>query len=171
MRLEDKEYYVNKQCPIIQVLDICGIKRQQGSKAVQTRCPFHKGGMEGKWSARAYEDTNLLWCFTEDKQYRPLDIIRISKGLDLEKAIGFVESICKIDYSVEYDRGYVAKDKELEALEFRLKRLKGKVGLIDYRRICYAITKTYEDDIGQDVRKLRLTKISEAVDILRSKII
>lgn len=42
-------------------------------------CPFHSDTATGHKSAIIIPDTNVLWCFSERKQFRPKDVIWLLK--------------------------------------------------------------------------------------------
>lgn len=156
---------VNAQCPIDQVLDICEVRRQPGPTAWQVQCCFHKGGEETKWSARAYKDTNKMWCYAESKMYFPLDIIKLKLRLDDEGAIAWAMSRFKIDKTLVASEER-RRDPVVERLEEQLRKSKRKCDLTKYRQIAYAIMRLRATDItaekkisGVDVVKKALKEL------------
>lgn len=48
-------------------------------------CPFHPDEMTGKPSARYHEDTDLLYCFSENKLYSAYHALKLLYGYDMDK--------------------------------------------------------------------------------------
>ena len=48
-------------------------------------CPFHPDSMTGKPSAKYYPDSDLLYCFSENKIYSAYHAIKLIYGLDINK--------------------------------------------------------------------------------------
>lgn len=48
-------------------------------------CPFHPDENTGKPSAKYHKDTDLLYCFSENKMYSAYHAIKLLYGLDVDK--------------------------------------------------------------------------------------
>lgn len=124
-------------------------------------CPFHKGGRETKFSARAYRDTNRLWCYTEDKQYRVTDIIAHTQGVDERGIIAWAEQRFQIDYDKPLPEHREKRDPVMEELEKKMRSHRGKVQLEEYKKVAYVITRTREDKIDDAERQKRVTWVEK----------
>lgn len=150
------------------MLDLCGVRRNPGAKAWQVTCPFHANGAENHPSARAYNDSNKLWCFTEDKQFDVVDIVMHTQNLDLRGAVAWLNAKFKVDETQPVKSERREEDVELRNLELKLRVSKGKVDLHSYQEIAYALTRTAEDELDISARKVRLGKIVVALDRITS---
>lgn len=52
----------------------------------QIRCPIHKGGQETSPSARIYEDTDSIYCFTCHKSWDGVALIAEARGIEYREA-------------------------------------------------------------------------------------
>jgi len=166
MRIEDLAELCNEQCPIFDVLDACGVNRQKSGQQGQVRCPFHKEGQENKWSARAYEKSNRLWCYTENHMYTVIDIVMHSKELDLRGAVAWCRAKYPIDQTKLPQKATVERNPVLDQFEERMRKFRGKADLKRYRQIAYAITMTRDNPPDPDDRATRYGKIKQAIDAL-----
>lgn len=48
-------------------------------------CPFHNDSLTGKPSAKYHEDTDKLYCFSENKMYSAYHVIKILYGINPDK--------------------------------------------------------------------------------------
>lgn len=78
---------VRKTISIFQALQSVGVKLLR-SGTQQIVCPFHD---DSKPSARAYEDTNKLFCFTCQKLWDPIQVVMDSKKLSFNEAVNYLE--------------------------------------------------------------------------------
>lgn len=156
---------INDQFPIKSALDACGVKRQQRGDACQVQCPFHKGGQENKWSARAYQDSNKMWCYTENRMFSVSDILKHGLQMSTAEVVAWVKQRFQLDLN-KAPREKEKADPVLELLERKLVEKRGKVSLKAYREVAYAIQRTQEDDIDHEVKVERVKRIQQATAAL-----
>jgi len=77
---------------IEQVLVDMGFNIDTGNSRQQIKCPFKKFHQDGDFhpSARIYNDTNKLYCFTEKKVRNVVQIVSELKGIPKNDAINII---------------------------------------------------------------------------------
>jgi hypothetical protein len=66
----------NKQVSIIGLLEEAGV--YHGHNMIY--CPFHLDEMTGKKSAVVIPESNIVYCFSERKSFRPKDVLNLLPG-------------------------------------------------------------------------------------------
>jgi DNA primase len=79
---------VKSKCSIFDGLDLIGVKLLHGHGTQQIVCPFHD---DTKPSARAYGDSNKLFCFTCHKVWDVISVVMTGKGINYLEAIELLE--------------------------------------------------------------------------------
>lgn len=72
---------INKNYNMRKLLNDLGIKTE-GSNMY---CPFHPDEMTGKPSAKYHEDTDLVFCFSENKAYSAFHAIKVLYNINTDK--------------------------------------------------------------------------------------
>lgn len=71
---------------ILHLFNELGIIYQRKDKSLTTRCPICKGDQKiSQHNALINEDTNTLFCFSENRLYSFSELIKELKGIDVEK--------------------------------------------------------------------------------------
>ena len=111
-------------------------------------CPFHPDEMTGKPSAKYHADTDLLYCFSENKMYSAYHAIKLLYGINIDKVFMDIWSKMSVDerHSImdKYDGDTVEvvsvpseweKYKTLVLDKFR----KGEVSYKQYKNALYKV--------------------------------
>ncbi len=126
---------INTYIKMTDLFDKLGIEYSEHSNMY---CPFH--GNFNTPSAHYHTDTNLLWCYSENRMYGSWDVLnQFYPNLDINKiAVGIAKKL-----------GIEEIEKKLGELEidttipFEDSLLKFKQGKISYKELCRQISEHY----------------------------
>jgi len=76
--------YIKEKITIFQILEYIGVNLLHGHSTQQVLCPFHD---DSKPSARIYQDTNKLFCFTCHRLWDPISVVMQKSDLSFEQAV------------------------------------------------------------------------------------
>lgn len=96
--LELRAINIKSRITIFQSLEFVGVHLLHGHETQQIICPFHD---DTKPSARAYGDSNKLFCFTCHKTWDVITVVMMSKQLSFPMAIEAIEKQFKLDSPLE----------------------------------------------------------------------
>jgi DNA primase len=94
VNFEIRAVTIRSKVNIFQSLEMIGVKLIRGAQTQQIVCPFHD---DTKPSARVYEDTGKLFCFTCHKLWDPIQLVMEKYEVSFEQAIERIESHFHID--------------------------------------------------------------------------
>lgn len=96
--IELRAINIKERITIFQTLDLIGARLFHGHTTQQIICPFHD---DTKPSARAYENTNKMFCFTCHKLWDPITMVMDGRRLDFLQAIELIEETFKLSSPLE----------------------------------------------------------------------
>lgn len=139
---------IKNKVNIFQALHFIGVRLLHGETTQQIICPFHD---DTKPSARAYGDSNKLFCFTCHKMWDVINVVQQGKNVSFFEAVELLEKHFKIDsplnnlpltikYNLEKQTSQVASLAKLqEYAEEILIGARFELGLERYCKLLYAL--------------------------------
>jgi DNA primase len=137
---------VRNQISIFHALQFIGVRLIHGHSTQQIICPFHD---DTKPSARVYQDSGKLFCFTCHKLWDSVSVVMESKQVDFPKAIEILEEAFKLQsplenlpltvrYNVEKKQSTAPGLHQLSSyVEERILAVRKKIGL---KKFCKYLT-------------------------------
>lgn len=137
---------INKHYNMGKLLENLGYDISRGSMY----CPFHPDESTGKPSAKYHEDTDKLYCFSENKMYSSYHVIKLLYGIDTEKVFRDIwnnmSEIDRREWYSKYDENGVKSEKEVSKWEIYQKAVlskfqTGEVSFTQYKNALYKVLK------------------------------
>lgn len=170
---------VRSRVTVFQSLEFIGVRLLHGHSTQQLICPFHD---DTKPSARVYEDSGKVFCFTCHKVWDTISLVQDSRGVGFADAVQLIEDAFKLQsplenlpLTVQYN---VSKRQSTapslvylaQHVEERIMARKSELGLKKFAKYLMALDLTvfylhnkqvteaqYRDTLTQILTKLRTT--------------
>lgn len=170
--LELRAINIKSRVTIFQAMEMVGIQLLHGHSTQQILCPFHD---DSKPSARAYSDTNKLFCFTCHKIWDQVSLVIEAKKVLFPQAIDDLEKYFKLDNpaenlpltvgynvnkepdktpSVSYLLSYVESQIIESKTQLGLPKYSGLLTILDYATFYYHSKKMSASDYQQTLKSL-----------------
>ena len=141
---------INKNFHLGSLLKNLGIDISNGTMY----CPFHDDKATGKPSAKYHENTDLLYCFSENKMYSAYHAIKFLYNKDVNKIFQKIwlsmSEVDRHEYMDKYNvQGTTVKEKTKwdELSEKVLSKFKsGQVNYKQYKNALYKVLMIVKDD-------------------------
>ena len=168
---------IKREIPILEVWnDELGTSHPVG-ETLSIPCPFHGDGKDETTSAKAYDDSNKVWCWACAKIRDQIDVVRLNRNIPFKEAVAilcqrYFNEELKLNGSSSVNRtdGELPSraNQKLDFLEQVSEQKKREMGWRTYYEVCYAtdylryVIKNSGDDAEEMVFKF-LEKLEEKV--------
>lgn len=171
---------VKQRVSIFQALEFIGVDLFHGHSTQQIICPFHD---DTKPSARAYGDTQKVFCFTCHKLWDSITVVMDGKSVGFSEAIQLIEDHFKLESPLEnlpltvqynvnkarnnapslaYLQSYVEERLIASRCELGLERYVKYLTVVDLLAHYWATKRVKEDEYRDTLRKV-LSKLPQPV--------
>lgn len=138
---------VTSEIPVLRLWnDEFGTSYPEGSR-ISISCPFHGDGSDKMKSAKAYPDSNKVFCWGCSKSRDTIEIVKLRHELSFREAIDYLLKKYFPSEKLEFQKTDEKKiveievvgraERKLEFIEQIIEKVKSEVGWKSYYELCY----------------------------------